>query len=89
MRSIILATVAAGVLAGLVSYLGQAPGQADQEVAPIYGIKVPEEYRNWRLISVNRLIGGNLKQVRELSRLSRRLVGLSQAARAAGSSRAA
>jgi Cytochrome P460 len=64
MRRIIIAIVAAGALAGLVSYLGPASGQADQEASPIYGIKVPEGYRNWQLISVNHLAGGNLKQVR-------------------------
>jgi cytochrome P460 len=41
-----------------------ASGQADKEAAPIYGIKIPEGYRNWQLISVNHLAGGNLKQVR-------------------------
>ena len=64
MRRIVFAIVAAGALAGLASYLGPASGQADKEAAPIYGIKIPEGYRNWQLISVNHLAGGNLKQVR-------------------------
>jgi hypothetical protein len=64
MRRIIIAIVAAGALAGLVSYLGPASGQADQEASPIYGIRIPKAYRNWQLISVNHLAGGNLKQVR-------------------------
>ena len=64
MRRISIAIVAAGVLAGFGSYLGPASGQADQEASPIYGVKIPEGYRNWQLISVNHLAGGNLKQVR-------------------------
>jgi Cytochrome P460 len=64
MRRIIVAVVAAGALAGLVAYLGPASGQADQEASPIYGIRIPTGYRNWQLISVNHLAGGNLKQVR-------------------------
>ena len=64
MRRIIVAIVAAGSLAGLVSHLGPASGQDDQEASPIYDIKIPKGYRNWQLISVNHLAGGNLKQVR-------------------------
>ena len=64
MRRIGFAIVAASALAGLVSYFGPATGQADQEAAPIYGIKIPERYRNWQLISANHLAGDNLKQVR-------------------------
>jgi hypothetical protein len=64
MRRIIIAIVAAGALAGLASYLGPASGQADREASPIYGIRMPTGYRDWQLISVNHLAGGNLKQVR-------------------------
>ena len=40
--------------------------QAENNASPIYGITIPAEYRDWRLISVNHLVGagGNLKQVR-------------------------
>jgi hypothetical protein len=41
---------------------GQA--QAESNAAPIYGITLPDGYRDWRLISVNHLAGGPLKQVR-------------------------
>ena len=64
MRRIIIAIVAAGAVAGLVSHLRPAFGQDPQEASPIYGIKIPKGYRNWQLISVNHLAGGNLKQVR-------------------------
>src|SRR5262249_10003690 len=42
----------------------EAPPQAESNAAPIYGITIPAGYRDWRLISVNHLAGGNLKQVR-------------------------
>src|SRR6476469_4270551 len=64
MRRFMSSIVAVAALGGLVSYLGPVSSQADQEAAPIYGIKIPEGYRNWQLISVNHLAGGNLKQVR-------------------------
>jgi len=48
-----------------------ASGQSNGEAAPIYGVKLPEGYRDWRLISVKRLTGkqltgtgGGLKQLR-------------------------
>jgi hypothetical protein len=64
MRRIVSALVAVGALTGMVAYMAPAPGQADGEAAPIYGVKIPPGYRDWQLISVNRLAGGNLKQVR-------------------------
>jgi len=66
MRRIIFVTIAAAALAGTAAYLAPASGQADAEAAPIYGIKIPPGYRDWRLISVNHLSGGGgkLKQVR-------------------------
>ena len=44
----------------------QSAKEAESNAAPIYGVTIPAEYRDWRLISVNHLAGtgGNLKQVR-------------------------
>ena len=57
-------TVAAAV--GVAAYIGSASGQSNGEAAPIYGVKIPDGYRDWRLISVKRLTGagGKLKQLR-------------------------
>lgn len=38
--------------------------QAERPASPIYGITIPAGYRDWRLISLNQLAGGNLKQLR-------------------------
>jgi hypothetical protein len=64
MKRIVFALVAASALATMVAYMPPASGQADGEAAPIYGIKIPPGYRDWRLISVNHLAGSNLKQMR-------------------------
>jgi len=64
MKRIVFRLVAAGALASMVVYMVPASGQPDEETAPIYGIKIPPGFRDWRLISVNHLAGGNLKQVR-------------------------
>jgi len=63
-KRIVFTLVAVGALASIVAYMAPASGQADDETAPIYGIKIPPGFRDWRLISVNHLAGGNLKQVR-------------------------
>jgi hypothetical protein len=66
MKRIAFALVAAGLIATTAAYMALASGQTDEEAAPIYGIKIPPGYRDWRLISVNHLegAGGKLKQVR-------------------------
>jgi cytochrome P460 len=38
--------------------------QAGINASPIYGITIPAGYRDWQLISVAHLAGGNLKQLR-------------------------
>jgi hypothetical protein len=60
--SFVLAAIAA--LGGAAAYLAPASGQVDGEAAPIYGIKIPGGFRDWRLISVNQLAGSTLKQLR-------------------------
>jgi len=64
MRRRVFVLAAFAALAGAVAYLAPASGQADKEAAPIYGVRIPDGYRNWQLISVNHLAGGSLKQVR-------------------------
>ena len=66
MRRIGFVLTAIAALGGAAAYLAPASGQVDGEAAPIYAIKIPAGYRDWRLISVNHLAGagGSLKQVR-------------------------
>lgn len=52
-------------LAGVVAYMAPAFGQADGEAAPIFGVKIPAGYRDWRLISVARE-EGNLNDLRAI-----------------------
>jgi len=68
MRQVALVAVAAAVatVAGVAAYIGSASGQSNGDAAPIYGIKIPDGYRDWRLISVKRLTGAQdkFKQLR-------------------------
>src|SRR5271170_7127892 len=52
MRRIVFLPVVVVALAGAVAYMAPASGQADGEAAPIFGVKIPPGYRDWRLISV-------------------------------------
>jgi hypothetical protein len=52
MRRIALVLVATAALAGVADYVAPAFGQGDGEAAPIFGIKIPTGYRDWRVISV-------------------------------------
>jgi hypothetical protein len=39
-------------VAGVVALTAPASGQGEGEAAPIYGVKIPGGYRDWKLISV-------------------------------------
>ena len=65
MRRIALLLVAVVALAGVVAYMAPASGQADGEAAPIFGVKIPPGYRDWRLISVAHE-EGNLNDLRAI-----------------------
>jgi len=40
------------VVAGVVVHMAHASGHADGRAAPIFGVKIPPGYRDWRLVSV-------------------------------------
>jgi hypothetical protein len=71
MRRIVFALVGIGMFAGAAAVTRSVSGQSAGEAAPIYGIKLPQGYRDWHLISVKQLTGkqltgggGNLRQLR-------------------------
>jgi len=44
-------------------YVAKSPAQSAQtasDASPIYGVRIPEGYRNWGLISINHLTGASL-----------------------------
>jgi hypothetical protein len=70
MRRIAFA-VAVAAVAGVATYMESASGQSNGDAAPIYGVTIPDGYRDWHLISVKRLTGkqltgsgGELRQLR-------------------------
>jgi hypothetical protein len=56
------ALLAVGALTGIIA---AAAGQTHDDAAPVYGIKLPADYRDWRLISVARE-EGHLDDIRAI-----------------------
>ncbi len=65
MERFALVLVAVVAMAGVAACLAPASGQADGETAPIFGVKIPPGYRDWRLISVAHE-EGNLNDLRAI-----------------------
>ncbi len=62
-RRIAFLLVALATSGGVVAFTAPASGHADEVAAPIYGIKLPPGYRDWKLISVAHE-AGNLNDFR-------------------------
>jgi len=63
MKRIAFSLVTLATLAGILAFTPAASGHADEEAAPIYGIKLPAGYRDWALISVAN-VGGPINDIR-------------------------
>jgi hypothetical protein len=59
MKRIAFLLVAVATLAGVVAFTAPASGHADEEAAPIYGVKIPAGYRDWKLIAVDQLLAAD------------------------------
>src|ERR1700691_2603070 len=57
MRRISFWLVAIASVAGVLASTAPLSGRADEEAVPIFGIKIPPGYRDWRLISVSHEAG--------------------------------
>src|SRR5580658_4140885 len=55
MKRIAFLLVAVATVAGLVAFTARASGHTDEEASPIYGVKIPAGYRDWKLIAVKQL----------------------------------
>src|SRR5258708_12070538 len=65
MRRIAFVLVAVIALAGVVAHMAPASEHAEGAAAPIFGIKIPAGYRDWKLISVAH-DAGNLNNIRAI-----------------------
>ncbi len=55
MKRIAFLLIVVATVACVAAYMAPASGRADDEAAPIYGVKLPAGYRDWTLISVARV----------------------------------
>src|ERR1700726_251381 len=65
MRRIAFVLVTVIALAGVVAHMAPASERAEGAAAPIFGIKIPAGYRDWKLISVAHE-AGNLNDIRAI-----------------------
>jgi hypothetical protein len=65
LRGITYLLAAVVALTAMVVYTAHATGRADGDAAPLFGIKIPPGYRDWKLISVAHE-GGNLNDIRAI-----------------------
>jgi hypothetical protein len=65
MKRMVFLLVAVATVASVVAFTAAASGHADEEAAPIFGVKIPPGYRDWRLISVAHE-EGNLNDLRAI-----------------------
>lgn len=64
MKRIALLLIGVVALAGAITFMTAASGQADEGSSPIYGVKIPANYREWKLIAVdNLLVAGKTDQL--------------------------
>ena len=65
MRRIACLLLAVATVAGIVAYLAHASEQPDGDASPIYGVKIPAGFRDWKVIAVNQLlVPGKADQLR-------------------------
>jgi Cytochrome P460 len=65
MRRLILLLLVVAAMAGVVALATGASRPADEDASPIYGVKIPAGYRDWKTIAVNQLlVPGKIDQLR-------------------------
>jgi hypothetical protein len=65
MKRVAFLLVVIAAVAAVVAFTIPASGLADEEAAPVFGIKIPPGYRDWKLISVAHE-EGNLNDLRAI-----------------------
>jgi hypothetical protein len=65
MKRITFMLVAVLTVAGIVAFKARASGRTDGMAAPVFGVKIPHGYRDWRVVSVAHE-AGNLNDLRAI-----------------------
>src|ERR1700761_6164893 len=57
MKSSFVLALAAIASASIISLVPVAAGQTDDDASPIFGVKIPQGYRNWEMVAVSEEAG--------------------------------
>jgi hypothetical protein len=57
MKSSFILALAAIASASIISLVPVAAGQTDDDASPIFGVKIPQGYRNWEMVAVSEEAG--------------------------------
>jgi hypothetical protein len=64
MKRILLLLIALATAAGVLAFTVPTSGHADEAASPIYGVTIPDGYRDWKLIAVSEIAAGDKSQLR-------------------------
>jgi Cytochrome P460 len=65
MKRIVFLLLAVATLVGIVACMPHTSAQSDENSSPIYGVKIPDGYRDWKMIAVDQLlVPGKTDQLR-------------------------
>jgi Cytochrome P460 len=64
MKRISFRVFVAATAACVIASMPFTAGSADDEGSPIYGVKIPAGYRDWKMIAVDQLVIGKVDQLR-------------------------
>jgi hypothetical protein len=64
MKRIAFLLVAVATVAAVAATMVTSSGRANEEASPIYGVKIPPGYRDWKMIAVAQLVTGKVDQLR-------------------------
>ena len=65
MKRIGFLVLAVATFVGIAAYMTRASGQSNGDSSPIYGVKIPAGYRDWKIIAVDQLlVPGKTDQLR-------------------------
>ena len=65
MRRMVFVLIVVAIAAGVIAFTPALSVHADEEASPIYGVKIPAGYRDWKLIAADHLlVAGKADQLR-------------------------
>ena len=64
MKRIAFLLLAMAAVSCAIAFRSSASGPADEQASPIYGVTIPDGYRDWKLIAVSEIAAGEKSQLR-------------------------